>query len=255
MIHLYSVILVEDDSTQRGILKTMINSIDESIKIYEADSESVALEIIKNSDINMFFIDIGLKESSGLDLAMDIRGIPKYEFREIVFLTTHVEYMLQAFKQTHCYDYILKPYSKDDVQSMLNKLIGKDINNLSNEIGDLSRELVIRIRTGVFIRVKIHDILFIEVKGRDCEVNTISQVYTYSNISLKKILGLIDCEHIVQSHKSFAVNKNYIFKVERLDSRLSTIYFSKHSKTALLGYKFKNNIISEFKQVGRYYVK
>lgn len=76
---MYSIILVEDDSMQREILKTMIHSIYESINIYEADSESSALEIIKNNDINMFFIDIGLKESSGLDLAMDIRKIPKYE--------------------------------------------------------------------------------------------------------------------------------------------------------------------------------
>nr|WP_242836874.1 LytTR family DNA-binding domain-containing protein [Clostridium beijerinckii] len=253
MIHLYSIILVEDDSMQREILKTMIHSIYESIKIYEADSENSALEIIKNNDINMFFIDIGLKESSGLDLAMDIRKIPKYEFSQLVFLTTHVEYMLQAFKQTHCYDYILKPYSKKNVQAMLNKLIDREINNLSNEDNDSNKELIIKIRATVFIRVKIHDILFIEVKGRDCEINTINGSYTYTNISLKKILELINCDYIVQSHKSFAINKNYIFKIEKLDIRLSSIYFNKYPKTALLGYRFKSNIIQEFKQVGRCY--
>lgn len=259
MISLYSIILVEDDSMQREILKTMIRSIYESIKIYEADSESTALDIIKNNNINMFLIDISLKESSGLDLAMNIRSIPKYEFSQLVFLTTHVDYMLQAFKQIHCYDYILKPYNKNDVQAMLNKLIDNEINNLSNEKDDskedINKELVIKIRNSVFVRVKINDILFIEVNGRDCEVNTVSGTYIYSNISLKKILKLISCEYIVQSHKAFAINKNYVFKIERLDIRLSNVHFKNYSKTALIGIKFKDTIISEFKQASRYYVK
>lgn len=256
---LISIIIVEDDFMQREVLKTMILSTYDSIKIYEADSEMAALDIIKNNDINMFLIDISLKESSGLDLATNIRNIPKYEFSQLVFLTTHVDYMLQAFKNIHCYDYILKPYSKDDVQAILNKLIGNELNNLNNLKEDLNenvdKELVMKIRNGIFIRVKISDILFIEVNGRDCEVNTVSGIYTYSNISLKKILKLINCEHIVQSHKAFAINKNYIFKIENLGIRLSDVHFKNYSRTALIGSKFRNSIISEFRQEGRYYVK
>ncbi|WP_242949930.1 LytR/AlgR family response regulator transcription factor [Clostridium saccharobutylicum] len=259
MIILYSIILVEDDSMQREVLKIMILSTYNFIKIYEADSESTALDIIKNNDINMFLIDISLKDSSGLELAMKIRNMTKYEFTQLIFLTTHVDYMLQAFKQTHCYDYILKPYDKHEVQAMLNKLINKDIYDLNNENNELDKvedkEFVIKIRNGIFVRVKIRNILFIEVNGRNCEVNTFDGIYTYGNISLKKILQLINCDYIVQSHKSFAVNKNYIFKMEKLDLRLSTIYFKDYSKTALLGYKFKKNIVLEFKEVGKYYVK
>lgn len=254
---MYSVILVEDDYMQREILKKMILSINKSIEVYEADSKSAALEIIEKNDINMFLIDIRLKDSSGLELAINIRHIPRYEFSQLVFLTTHVDYMLQAFKQTHCYDYILKPYNKNVVQAMLNKIINKEINNLNNRKDDcneyMDKELAIKIRNSVFARIKIDAILFIEVNGRDCEINTFDGVYTYINISLKKILELIGCENIVQSHKAFAVNKNYIFKVEKLDVRLSSIYFKNYSKTAMLGNKYKNNIISEFKLVGKYY--
>src|SRR5471030_199776 len=123
VIFLYSIILVEDDSMQRNILKKRIISMNEFVKIYEADSESAALNIIEKYNINMFLIDISLKESSGLDLAMKIRNIHKYEFSQIIFLTTHIEYITQAFKETHCYDYIIKPYDQKDVQAMLNKLI------------------------------------------------------------------------------------------------------------------------------------
>lgn len=256
---LYSVILVEDDHMQREILKTMIFSIYESIKIYEADSEISALEIIEKHNINMFLIDISLKESSGLNLALKIRSIPKYEFSQLIFLTTHMDYMLQAFKQIHCYDYILKPYNKGNVQAMLNKLIDREYDKLNNVDYSLNEytnnELVIKIRNGIYIVTKINEILFIEVKGRDCEINTVGGAYTYSNISLKKILDLINCKYIVQSHKAFAINKNYIFKIEKLDIRLSNVYFKNYSKTALIGHKFRNNIIPEFKEAGKHYVK
>ncbi|ABR32456.1 DNA-binding LytR/AlgR family response regulator [Clostridium beijerinckii] len=247
---LYSIILVEDEFTQREILKKMILSVCNFIKIYEADSESTALDIVKNNDINMFLIDINLKGSSGLNLAMNIRSIPKYEFSQLIFLTTHMDYMLQAFKQTHCYDYILKPYNKDDIQSMLNKLIDRAICNL-NKVEE--KEFIIKIRKSIFVRVKVNDVLFIEVKGRDCEVNTVRGIYTYINISLKKILDLIDCDYIVQSHRAFAINKNHIFKIEKVDIRLSCVYFENYPQTALIGIKFRNNIIPEFKKAGKYY--
>lgn len=250
--NLYSIILVEDDSIQRDVLKKMLVSMYEFVKIYEADSESAALDIIKNNEINMFLIDISLKESSGLDLAMEIRNIPKYQFRHIIFLTTHMEYITQAFKQTHCYDYILKPYDKEDVQAMLNKLILNDISNLENrnysKNEEKGREIVITLKNGVYLGIKIDDILLIEVNGKNCEINTLNGIYTANNMSLKKIIKLINCEYIVQSHRAFAINVNYMNRVEKLDGKLNIVYFNEYPKTALLGYKFKENVISEFKK-------
>ncbi|SFD02799.1 LytR/AlgR family response regulator transcription factor [Clostridium uliginosum] len=246
---MYSIILVEDDHIQRDILKKMLVSTYKFVKIYEADSESTALDIIEKNDINMFLIDVNLKESSGLDLAMKIRDILKYEFRPIIFLTTHMEYITQAFKQTHCYDYILKPYDKNKVYTMLNKLILNENNNLNKyKDEDEDKEIVITLKSGIYVGINIDDIFFIEVKDKNCEVNTINDIYITNNISLKKIMKLINCEYIIQSHRAFAVNRNYICKIEKLDAKLSTVYFNKYPKTALLGYKFKNKVISEFKK-------
>ena len=247
---MYSIILVEDDFMQRDILKKMILSMHEFVKIYEADSESSALDIIKKYDINMFLIDISLKESSGLELALKIRNIDKYQFSQIIFLTTHMEYITQAFKQTHCYDYIIKPYNQEDVQAMLNKLILYENNHINNENNNFNedREIAIALKNGIYVKIKIDDILFIEVKCKNCEVNTINGVYISHNISLKKIMKFINCEYIIQSHRAFAINRNYIYMIEKLDVKLSVVHFDNYSKTALLGYKFKNSVISEFKK-------
>lgn len=251
---MYSIIIVEDDYMQRNILKKIILSTHEFVKIYEADSEISALDIIQKYDINMFLIDITLKESSGLDLAIKIRNISKYEFNHIIFLTTHMEYITQAFKQTHCYDYIMKPYNKDDVQVLLDKIITHE--NLHNDLDsknedlnlDDEKKIIITLKNGIYVGLKINNIVFIEVKGKNCEVNTINGLYIANNISLKKMLKLINSEYIIQSHRAFAINRNYIYKIEKLDVKLSEVYFNKHKKTAYLGYKFKNSIMAEFKK-------
>jgi two-component system response regulator LytT len=250
VIFLYSIIIVEDDPIQRYVLKKMLISKYEFINIYEADSESTALDIIKQNDINMFLIDISLKESSGLDLAMKIREIPKYEFRQIIFLTTHMEYITQAFKRIHCYDYIIKPYNQYEVQTMLNKLILHDNSDSSSEKDKLDedREIVITLKNGIYVGIKVTDILFIEVTGKNCEVNTVNGTYVANNISLKKMIQSINCEYIIQSHRAFAINRNYIYRIEKLDVKISRVYFNNYDKTALLGYKFKDNVITEFKK-------
>ncbi len=244
-----SIILVEDDDMQREILRKMIVTKYEAIEIYEADSENSALEIINKYDINIFLIDISLKESSGLELATKIRNIPKYELSPLIFLTTHVDYMLQAFKQIHCYDYIIKPYNKEDVLAMLNKFILYENTSLNNSNDNLNknndRKVSIILKNGIYAVIKIDDIVFIEIKGRVVEVNTINGIYEANNTSLKKIMKLIDCKYIIQSHRAFAINKNYICKIEKINVKLSTVYFNNYFKTALLGYKFKDNIISD----------
>ena len=113
-----NILIAEDDIIQRENLKKIIQGIDKNFIIYEAEDKNEAFKISCENTIDIFFIDIGLKNSSGLDLAMKIRKLDKYEFSWIIFLTTHLQYIIQAFKNVHCYDYILKPYDKEEIIDM-----------------------------------------------------------------------------------------------------------------------------------------
>lgn len=242
-----SILLVEDDINQRQNLKKMLQEIDCNLKIYEAQDKDEALEILNNEVIELFFIDISLKNSSGLDLALELRKIPKYEFSWIVFLTTHVQYMLKAFKEIHCYDYIIKPYEKDEVIKLAKKLLSSTyINNITI---DQRKYVVFEINKGISVRIYVDEIIFIEMSLRTCIVHTRQGKYEIKRLTLKKALELIDCNDIIQCHKSFAVNINYINRIESISSRLSNIYFDNYDKTALLGYMFKNIVEERFNSI------
>jgi len=239
-----NVLIVEDDRIQRKSLKKMIQQIDKGINIYESVDKDEALEITIKDNIDIFYVDICLNNSSGLDFAKEVRQIAKYEYSLIIFLTTHVEYITQAFKEVHCYDYILKPYNLSDVVNITKrfKLHIENINDMTKD----KKYVVIKVRKGVNVKIYIDDTIFIEVNLRVCIIHTVNGIYKVNNLGLKEIINLINCNNIIQCHKSFAVNINYIKEIETIDSRSSGIYFENYDKNALLGYKFKNIIMERF---------
>lgn len=93
------------------------------LKIYESDNYAESLTISKDLNIDLFFIDIELKESSGLEFALEIRKMDKYKLSWMVFTTSHINYMIKAFKEVHCYDYILKPYEPGKITELTKTIL------------------------------------------------------------------------------------------------------------------------------------
>jgi DNA-binding LytR/AlgR family response regulator len=243
-----NVIIVEDDKIQRENLKKMIQQIDKGINIYESEDMDHALEIATAYNIDIFYIDISLKNSSGLDFAIEIRKTPKYEFRLIIFLTTHVEYISKAFKEVHCYDYILKPYDIADVMNMTKRYIlnGGNVEDAPQD----KRYAIFEIKKGINVKIYVDEIMFVEINLGVCMIHTVNGVYKTSNSTLKNVLKRINCNNIIQCHKSFIVNVKPIKKILNIDNKLSEIHFENYDKNALLGYKYKKTIMEQFQKCG-----
>ena len=82
-----NILLVEDERIQRVALASIIKSNFIDVRIYEAASQAEAIKIINEKDIHLFFIDIQLKDSSGLELAKKIRQYKQHALTGIVFVT------------------------------------------------------------------------------------------------------------------------------------------------------------------------
>ena len=103
------ILLVEDDVIQNKNLARMIEKYYLDIKVYKAFSVKEALDIVKNQKIDLIFEDINLPDGTGIDLAKKIRQIEGYELTGIVFITSEMFQVVDAFKNTHCYDFLVKP--------------------------------------------------------------------------------------------------------------------------------------------------
>ena len=78
-------------------------------------------------------------------------------------------------------------------------------------------------------------------------IYTKSGRYEVKRLSLNKVLEMIDCDHIVQIHRSFIVNTNHIDKIESVSSKVWEISFKCCEIKVPLSYKFREGIVERFK--------
>ena len=234
-----NILIVEDNNLQRNNLKIMLQEINQEYHVMEAPSASYALELLKTNRVDLFYIDIQLNSESGLKLARHLRKIPGYELTWIVFITSHVEYMLEAFKEIHCYDYVLKPYEKSNIHNITQKLLGTTSKGLRE--GEKRKCIFVDIN-GIMARIFVDDIIFIEVFGKICLIHTTMGQYEVKYLSLSKLLDMLPENTLIQSHRAYAVNMSYMRDINK-SQPCWEISFDNYEKTALVGGKYKGKIM------------
>lgn len=98
-------LLVDDEITGLNTLRYLLEKNCPQIEILETcqDPQQVKTSISRLKP-DLVFMDIAMPGKSGLEV---IRELPSIDF-EIIFVTAHIEYTIQAFKFS-AVDYLLKP--------------------------------------------------------------------------------------------------------------------------------------------------
>ena len=231
-----------------NIVRT-IKAISGEFQIYQAYTGKDCLKILKEVDIDVFILDIQLSDMSGLQIAERIRAISKYELTYIIFITTHIQYQLEAFKRLHCYDFLEKPYKKEELTEIITRL-WKGISTQRKQIEE-SRGSVIFSMKDVTLKIYIDEILFIESCGRHCIVHTKNREYLIKNITIVKILESLPPKDFMQTHKSYIVNLNNIHKVEKQEKNSWTVYFRDITSVAYVSNRYKEKFSENILGNGR----
>ena len=84
-----------------------------------ACSAEEAIAMVKENHIDIAFLDIEMPRISGIELAKKIKE--KNPFVNIVFITAHKEYALDAFR-VYATAYLLKPITEDAVRDAISNL-------------------------------------------------------------------------------------------------------------------------------------
>ena len=123
-----NILVLEDDKNSLITITKMIEKVSSDIKVLGADTYLKAEEIIKKENINAFLLDINLDANDedneeGIEFAKKVRTIQKYAFTPIVMITSIANLELQAYREIHCYQYILKPYEEEAVTKLIRDLL------------------------------------------------------------------------------------------------------------------------------------
>lgn len=198
-----TILIIEDETAIREHLASEAKKANSKIIVKLADSKKDAIDIAMKNDIDAFFIDIHLVDSNGIDLAKHLRKVPKYQFVPMVFITGAPNMELETFRQTHCYDYILKPFTDEQLKEVFSGILGNYFSMLE------TKEKVV-LDFGYCTRlVDADDIVYVEYSDRKIRLITTSGHIDYKHISLKKFMQTVS-KHFLQIHQAYAVNMRHV---------------------------------------------
>ena len=111
-------ILVDDEPDGIRTLQKLLELHCPDVQIVGTCSNAVAAkEQILQMDPDVVFLDIQMPGKSGLDLLTELAA---KEF-EVIFVTAHNEYMLQALQYSAA-DYLLKPVDEDRLEEAVQRV-------------------------------------------------------------------------------------------------------------------------------------
>ena len=207
------IMIVEDDMLIAKGLRVIVKSIDDKLDITITGYAEEALNYVKNNYYDGFLLDIQLEDYSGIELAKSIREIDKYKLTPIVFITAIPTRELMAFKEIHCYDYIVKPFTEKEVREALETIIYHGIKKR-----DKSEIFKINQKSYSYI-LKQDEIIYIESKNKNLLLVTINEEIKLSNYSLSNILEELGAGFI-QCHRGYIINIKYIIRVNHVDNSI-----------------------------------
>jgi two-component system, LytTR family, response regulator len=210
-------IIIDDEPKARRLLEVLLVENCSKIEtIVHAEDLMSGVQLIKQYQPQIVFLDIEMPEHSGLEI-LDFINKEEVNF-EIIFTTAYSEYAIKAF-QLSAIDYLLKPLRAETVKEAVEKAIqqiGK------SDIGLKIEELKKSLKTTNFNKiglpfadgfkfVNFDDIILFEADGMYTKVSTTKNQEILVCKPLKHFVELFESQaNFYKPHRSYLINLKYI---------------------------------------------
>ena len=182
-------------------------------------------------EFSLIILDIRIGDDNGIDFAKSLRK--KGYGATIAFISNYEQYAISGYA-VHAITYILKPldHSKiyellDDAYQWSRKHIQDKIRiTVGNEAHIISTDSI------VYVKGILH---YVDIHWKDPELHKKRLVH----ISLKEMLDIVENTTLVQCHRSYIVNTEYIEKINR-----SNVWVSGETEPVPIGDKYAESFRS-----------
>ncbi|WP_299056172.1 LytTR family DNA-binding domain-containing protein [uncultured Eubacterium sp.] len=160
-----------------------------------------AEEFYKNMhemDFDVYFLDIEIANTSGIELAEKIRKSNQYSL--IVFITSHSRYALDVFR-VNTFDFLLKPISFERFK--------EEICKIDNYIFTLKNNFVFMQNKNKYA-IPCYDIVYIEKIRRKAYIHKKLENIYECNMTMDEIINRLPTDMFVKINRSCVVNMSMI---------------------------------------------
>ena len=234
MIH---VLILEDDVESLKALEKILTDYSDHICVHTSSSIGEARKLL-DEDIRyeLFLLDVNLngddhEDIGGILFAREVRECFCYTFTPIVMITAVGAMEMQAYRELHCYQYIMKPFQKEQVIEVVKKVLEK-------EKQEKPPVIVVK-KEGINYQVKCDNIRYIEAIHRGIRIHMKNGDWDIPYIGLKQILQKVPKDMFLQCHRVFVVNKQ---EVEYYDTVNRVIKLKDCKDVVEIGVTYKTEI-------------
>ena len=228
------ILLVDDEALALARLKRMLNTLGYE-DIVEADNAQNALEVIKENNFDLVFLDINMPGTNGLELGYELRY--QQEDLAIIFQTAYDEHALKAFDIV-AVGYLVKPFSIEQLQTSIERVKTESKSDQQFRLMSKNGEnyYLFKPEDIYYVQADLSEVILRTAKGFSYYAHKISELE-------KQLL-----EHdFVRIHRSYLININNIKEMETIEQsklRFSFQDISDQIESSKDGAKFFRNKFS-----------
>ncbi len=238
------VLIVEDNQAHMNALYKIVKELPRDILIYSVNNVDDGYKVALEHHIHLFLIDIVLSTNkpgdvSGLIFAEEIRGISKYKFTPMIFITSLEDPKLYSYSQLHCFGYIEKPFSVLQVRDTILSALEFPVKE------DEGRHVYFR-KDGIVYSIGLSDIIYIESSRRKIKIYCKEDTLEIAYKTCEEMLRELDSELFIQCSRYCIVNKNYIEQIDYTNRFVKLKYVEKPIEIGSIMKKaFKSRVCDE----------
>jgi len=226
----YNCVIVDDDEIDRLTVLVHAKKFPflQILGVYSSAREAV--DFVKHEPVQILLLDVDMPGMSGIDLRSQLLHVPV-----CIFVTSYPDYAVESFDAA-ALDFIVKPFTADrfamSMQRAREYLEIKEKADLFEY--SLGHDTIFIKQGHEKTKVKLYDILYLEALKDYTGIVTEQKKYCVLG-SLGLLLQEESFQSFIRIHRSFAVQKHYIRKVDT-----NNVYVRKMSLP--LGKTFRKNV-------------
>jgi two-component system, LytTR family, response regulator LytT len=244
-----NIIIIEDELKASRSLASLITAVRPAAKVIaQLQSIESAIDFLSgNEKPDLVFMDIQLSDGLSFEIfkAVEIRC-------PVIFCTAYGEYAMDAIKANGI-DYLLKPFSKDDLQAAFDKVDSfknffqqnakPDLDDLLKSMGlNEGKKSFLVFKNNKYTTVQTDQIAFIYIKYGAATIMTFQQQQYALDQSLDQVQELLSPRQFFRFNRQYLLNFSAIKEVEHYFARKLLVNLTIPSPETLLIGKEKTSV-------------
>ena len=194
-------IIIEDQTPAQRLLKKYISDYGKLTVIGVFSDAIQALQFLKETKVDLIFLDIHLPKISGIDFLKSLPNPPA-----VILTTAFSDYAVQSY-ELDVLDYLVKPFSFERFSMALAKLIPLNGNGPTND------SIEFYVKAGYeYVKINSRDILYFRSDMNYTEIHLDGKKHLTQD-TLQYWQEKLEKLRFSRVHKSYLVNTEYVTKL------------------------------------------